>query len=104
MERAIISSCITGHRAELWKIPALDKLKGAKRDEWINSHNDSSKKWNSNDWKNAGREARQSKILPINIIETKLQELGAVIEADTTDTEFRSNSAVPSREYKTTDL
>ena len=56
-------------------IPKLDELQGADRDAWINSHNTSSKIWKPNDWKNAGRNARQANMLPRELLEEKLQEL-----------------------------
>lgn len=72
---AILNSCIMGHRAGFWNIPKLDQLQGAERDEWINSHNSSTKKWKPNDWKNAGRNSRQANMLPREMLEEKLQEL-----------------------------
>lgn len=75
MDWAILNSCIMGHRAGFWNIPKLDELQGAERDDWINCHNTSSKKWKSNDWKNAGRNSRQANMLPREMLEEKLQEL-----------------------------
>ena len=72
---SILYSCISGHRAGFWNIPKLDSLQGTERDEWINSHNTSSKIWKSSDWKNAGRRSRQDKILNKEMIEEKLIEL-----------------------------
>lgn len=72
---AILNSCIMGHRAGFWTIPKLNELQGAERDEWINSHNTSSKKWKPNDWKNAGRNSRQANMLPKDMLVEKLLEL-----------------------------
>lgn len=78
-EWSILNSCIMGHRAGLWNIPALDQLKGQKRNEWINEHNESGKLWTDNDWKNAGKKNRHSNILPFEMLSRKLQELGAAV-------------------------
>ena len=75
MDWAILNSCIMGHRAGFWNITMLNELQGNERDEWINSHNTSTKKWKANDWKNAGRNSRQANMLPREMLEDKLQEL-----------------------------
>ncbi len=75
MEWAILNSCITGHRAGLWNIPMLDRLKGKARNDWINSHNTSGKKYKDSDWKNAGLKKRQASMLPREMLEEKLAEL-----------------------------
>lgn len=75
MEWAILNSCITGHRAGLWNIPMLDKLKGKARNDWIDSHNTSGKKYKDSDWKNAGLKSRQASILPREMLTEKLEEL-----------------------------
>lgn len=72
---SILNSCIMGHRAGFWTIPKLNSLRGADRDDWINSHNSSSKIWKANDWKNAGRNSRQANMLPREILTEKLTEL-----------------------------
>ena len=56
-------------------IPKPHELSGAERDAWINSHNNSSKVWKANDWKNAGRNTRQVNMLQRELIKDKLQEL-----------------------------
>ena len=75
MAWAVLNSCIIGHRAGFWTIPKLNELSGAERDAWINSHNNSSKVWKANDWKNAGRNTRQVNMLQRELIKDKLQEL-----------------------------
>lgn len=75
MEWAILNSCITGHRAGLWNVPMLDKLKGKARNDWINSHNTSGKKYKDSDWKNAGLKSRQASILPREMLTEKIEEL-----------------------------
>ena len=75
MEWAILNSCITGHRAGLWNISMLDKLKGKSRNDWINKHNTSGKEFKDSDWKNAGLKSRQASILPREMLEEKMKEL-----------------------------
>ena len=75
LEWSILFSCIIGHRAGFWTIPRLNELSGEGRCEWINRHNDSGKKFKPNDWKNAGRNARQANMLPRDMLEEKLLEL-----------------------------
>lgn len=75
MEWAILNSCITGHRAGLWNISMLDKLKGKSRNDWINKHNTSGKEFKDSDWKNAGLKSRQASILPKEMLEEKMKEL-----------------------------
>ena len=72
---SILFSCVIGHRAGLWTIPMLDALKGESRWAWLNSHNTSSKKFTSTDWKNAGRSSRQSNMLQREMLVEKLDEL-----------------------------
>lgn len=76
-EWAVLNSCIMGHRAGLWKIDALDMLKGKRRVEWVNEHNTSRHKFKDMDWKNANSRKRQESILPYELIESKLDELQA---------------------------
>ena len=75
MEWAIINSCIMGHRMEMWTIPALLSGSVDEKCEWINSHNTSSKKFKKSDWENARRPERQCNLLPIELIQDKLDEL-----------------------------
>lgn len=75
MEWAILNSCIMGHRCHRWIIPKLDELTGQARCDWINKHNTSSKQFKPNDWKNAGRPARQVNMLPDMLLQEKLDEL-----------------------------
>ena len=74
-EWAILNSCILGHRMKLYEIPKLSELSGQERCDWINSHNTSGKLFTPNDWKNAGRPARQVNMLPMDLIKEKLDEL-----------------------------
>lgn len=76
LDRAIILSIVSGHRARYWCIPELDRLRGAARIDWINSVSDSTQKFSSNDWKNAGRKDRLSTILDKSLLIDKLNELG----------------------------
>ncbi len=75
MDWEILKSCIMGHRAGLWTIPAITMLNGEERIEWINTHNTSTKRYTENDWKNAGRSTRQTNMLPKSFLEKKLREL-----------------------------
>ena len=75
MNWSVLNSCIIGHRAGFWTIPKLNELSGSERDAWINSHNNSSKVWKANDWKNAGRNLRQVNMLPREQIKDNLWEL-----------------------------
>ena len=70
-----LNSCIMGHRAGLWDIPGLANKSVAEKCAWINTHNDSGKKFTENDWKNARRPDRQANMLPREIIQDKLNEL-----------------------------
>lgn len=72
---SILSSIIMGYRAGKWDIPALNNKTTKERIEWINTHNSSSKKYTENDWKNARRPERQVNMLPLSIIQSKLEEM-----------------------------
>lgn len=74
-EWSILNSCIIGHRMHRFSISKLDELSGQARCDWINSHNTSTKIFTLNDWKNAGRPARQVNMLPQELIQDKLNEL-----------------------------
>lgn len=74
-EWTILFNCVVGHRAGLWNIPMLDKLKGDARCEWLNRFNTSGKTFTETDWKNAGRKDRQKNILQRGMLEEKLSEL-----------------------------
>lgn len=71
----ILWCCILGHRCGKWNIPALSLLKGKKRLDWINQHNQSQKGFTENDWKNSGRKDRQKNILPEEYLMEFLNEL-----------------------------
>lgn len=74
-EWAVLNSCIIGHRAGFWTIPAVETLRGQARTDWINAHNTSTKRWKETDWKNAGRNSRQCDMLPQELLLEKLTEL-----------------------------
>ena len=79
LEWSILFSCIMGYRAGFWIIPELENLSVEEKCKWINSHNSSSKKFKESDWKNARRPDRQVNMLPKNILENKLMEMGAIM-------------------------
>lgn len=71
----VLYDCVIGHRAGLWTIPKLDELHGAERNEWISKY--SRRPFTTDDWKNAGRPARQKNLLPKELLCEKLIELQA---------------------------
>lgn len=77
LNRSIIMSIIMGYRAGKWDIPELSKPGMSVKDkvDFINKFNDGSKKFTENDWKNARRADRQSKMLTDNFLIEKLQEM-----------------------------
>lgn len=75
LDWAIIMSVIMGYRAGLWDIPALNNKTVVEKCDWINKHNDSSKQFNKNDWKNARRPERQVNMLPKSYLVEKLEEM-----------------------------
>ncbi len=75
LEWSILYSCIVGHRADLWHIPGLETGTVAEKCAWINAHNTSQKVFKETDWKNARKPERRSSMLPIEIINEKLDEL-----------------------------
>ena len=75
MEWSILNSCIMGYRAGRWDIPALNGKDVDEKCEWINAHNTSKKKFKPSNWKNARRPERQANMLPIELIQDKLNEL-----------------------------
>lgn len=80
LEWSKLFSVIMGYRIGLWDIPALGELKSvAKKIEWINTHNHSSKKFTQNDWKNARRQERATQILPREMLFELFVEMGVVV-------------------------
>lgn len=75
LDWSIIMSIVMGYRAGLWDIPALNNKTVAEKCEWINKHNDSKREFNANAWKNARRPERQVNMLPMSMIQSKLNEL-----------------------------
>lgn len=74
----VLLSCIIGYRAGRWDIPALSApgMTVKEKCEWINSHNDSpNKSFKESDWKNCRRPERQVNMLPMSMIQKKLEEL-----------------------------
>lgn len=74
-ERSIIMSCIMGYRMGRWDIPALKDKTVEEKCEWINGHHNSKKKFTPSDWKNCRRPERQARMLPVEMIQSKLDEL-----------------------------
>ena len=72
---AIINSCIMGYRAGFWDIKGLVGKSVEEKCEWINLHNDSTKKFKPSDWKNARKPSRQVNMLQQHLIRNKLNEL-----------------------------
>ncbi len=64
-----------GYRSGRWDIPGLNDKTVEKKCEWSNGHNTSSKKFTLFDWKNTRRPERQANMLPLEMIESKLEEL-----------------------------
>ncbi len=79
MEWAVLNSCIMLHRREKLRgitlIPMLEVGSVEEKCEWINTHNTSDRKFKPSDWKNARRPERQANMLPLEMIESKLEEL-----------------------------
>lgn len=76
MKWAILYSCIMGYRAGRWDIPALSgNTTVDEKCEWINKHNTSKKVFKPTDWKNSRRPERQANMLPVHLIQNKLNEL-----------------------------
>ena len=75
LEWSILNSCIMGYRSKLWDIPGLNGKTVEEKCTWINTHNSSGKTFKPSDWKNARRPERQVNMLPMEIIEDKLNEL-----------------------------
>ncbi|MCR5311189.1 MAG: DUF4268 domain-containing protein [Lachnospiraceae bacterium] len=75
LEWAILNSCIMGYRSGRWDIPGLDGKTVEEKCKWINAHNTSGKQFKPSDWKNARRPERQANMLPVEMIEDKLDEL-----------------------------
>lgn len=75
LDWSILMSVIMGYRAGRWSIPALDGKSVEEKCEWINSHNNSKKKFKVSDWKNARRPERQVNMLPVSYIRNKLTEM-----------------------------
>lgn len=75
MDWSILNSCIMGHRSGRWNIPRLESGTLEEKCEWINTHNTSTKKkFTPSDWKNARRPERQVNMLPVEMIQEKLDE------------------------------
>lgn len=75
MEWAKLNSCIMGHRAGLWTIPALSKGTVAEKCKWLNTHNKSKHTVTESDWKHARESKRQANMLPRHFYEDLLDEL-----------------------------
>lgn len=73
-EWSILTSCIMGHRAGLWNIPALEYGTIEDKCHLINEHNNSGKEFKVSDWKNARRPERIVNMLPRDMIKDKLEE------------------------------
>ena len=75
-EWSILRSCIMGYRAGRWDIPGLTACKNnEEKYAWINKHNESKKKFTESDWKNCSRPKYQVNMLPVEMIQDKLNEL-----------------------------
>lgn len=75
-EWSVLMSCIMGYRAGRWDIPGLTACKSnEEKYAWINKHNKSQKRFKESDWKNCRRQDRQVNMLPIGMIQDKLNEL-----------------------------
>lgn len=72
---AILNTCIMGYRSGCWDIPSLNNKSIEEKCKWINTHNNSSRIFKPNDWKNARRPERLANMLPTQMIESKLAEL-----------------------------
>lgn len=75
MEWSILNSCIMGYRAGHWDIPAIAEKTVEEKCAWINKHNTSKKRFKPSDWKNCRRPDRQANMLPLEMIQDKLNEL-----------------------------
>lgn len=76
MDWSILVSCIMGYRAGRWDIPALNSGSVEEKCAWINKHNTSKKRiYKPSDWKNARKPERQVNMLPVSMIQDKLDEL-----------------------------
>ena len=73
LNRAILRSIITGYRAGIYKIPALDGLKQSKAVALINSWGIS--EITINDWKNWSKSKRWHNLLPRETVEETLQKI-----------------------------
>ena len=75
LDWSILLSCVMGHHAGLWCIPALETGSVKDKVEFLNRHNRSNKKFSADSWKNSRRPDRWESILPDNLIGDLLAEL-----------------------------
>lgn len=75
LDWSILTSVIMGYRAGKWDIPALSGKTVSEKCNWINQHNESSRKFKESDWKNARRPERQAHMLPSEFLKAKIAEL-----------------------------
>lgn len=75
LDWSVLTSIVMGYRCGKWQIPALEGKTVAEKCDWINQHNDSSRKFKESDWKNARRPERQANMLPSEFLKDKLLEL-----------------------------
>lgn len=75
---AVLNSCVMGHRTGKWRIPALENGTVKEKLVWLNQHNDSERPYKEDDWKHAREKKRAETILPMNMLEKKLEELDTV--------------------------
>ena len=65
-----------GYRSGKFHIQNLDDCKTVQdKLDYINRHNDSKRKFNLNNWKDARKPARQSNMLPDEFLLDKLEEM-----------------------------
>ncbi len=75
LDWSILTSVIMGYRAGKWEIPALSGKTVSEKCNWINQHNESSRKFKESDWKNVRRPERQAHMLPAEFLKAKIAEL-----------------------------
>lgn len=74
MDWSKLFTCVMGHRLGLWEIPHLNQqgLSVADKVDWINSFNNSKRRFTENTWKDCRKQNRQSQMLDSSLIQDLL--------------------------------